>query len=767
MNPIFALLRSALLLTLMVISIALPVRSQQSSQLLVKSIDVQYAGPATVSRERILANIRTQVGQPYSEQVVEADIRSLYNTGQITNVRMFGEPAEGGIKVYIVIQAKAVVSEIIVEGGRIIKTRRIRKEITAKPGSVLNEDTLEADRQKILDLYHKRGYADVGVQYNTELDEKTGRTKVTFIISEGGKTIIRHIIFSGNTVFKSSRILKEMKTKPKNFLSFFNNSGKMDTTQLDEDLQKIRLLYQNAGYTDVKIGQPQVQRVKTDRVDLHIAINEGPKYTVHSVRFKGNTIATDDQIRRVLVVKEGSPAGAEPIRKDIKSIEDSYGRLGYADARIDLVTTPAGPGLVDLQYNIEEGSQSYLERVNITGNTRTKDKVIRRELVLGPGDVYDTVRVEVSKARIEGLDYFEKVETYSSDTLVPGRKDLNINVEEKRTGSLNFGAGFSSIDSILGFVEITQSNFDITNPWSFTGGGQRFRLRLQLGAERKDFILSLTEPYFLDKRLSLGGDIFYREADYQSNVYSQRNYGFDLKLRKPLGNFTQATLEYRLENVSIYNVDSNVSQAIRDEEGDKLKSQLSLTVSNDTRDSLKLTRRGHQVVGTIHYAGGILGGDVETYGFDLEGKQYFLLPWDTILLFNGEVGVIDSWGNGDVPIFDRLYLGGANNLRGFDYRDVGPKDENGEPIGGRTLARFTVEYTIPIVEKVRAAIFYDTGFVSADAWDWGGDVNSDVGVGVRLDLPIGPIRIDYGIPIQSDSFNDSNGKFNFNVGYQF
>ncbi|HEY5752642.1 MAG TPA: outer membrane protein assembly factor BamA [Chthoniobacterales bacterium] len=767
MNSIFAPLRSALVLALMLFSVTLSAWSQQSSQLIVRSIDVQYAGPATVSRERILANIRTQVGQPYSEQVVEADIRSLYNTGQITNVRMFGEPSEGGIKVYIVIQAKAVVSEVFVEGGRIVKTRRIRKEITAKPGSILNEDTLEADRQKILELYQKRGYADVGVQYNTELDERTGRTKVTYVISEGGKTVIRHIVFSGNTVFKRKRLIKEMKTRPKNLLSFINSSGKMNTIQLDEDLQKIRLLYQNAGYTDVKIGQPQIQRVSADRVDLHIAIDEGPKYTVNSVRFTGNTIATDEQIRKILLVKEGAPAGTEPLRKDLKSIEDSYGRLGYADARIDLVTTPAGPGLVNLQYNIEEGSQSYLERVNITGNTRTKDKVIRRELILGPGDVYDTVRVEVSKARIEGLDYFEKVETYASDTMVPGRKDLNINVEEKRTGSLNFGAGFSSIDSVLGFVEVTQSNFDIMNPWSFTGGGQRFRMRLQLGAERKDFIISLTEPYFLDKRLSLGGDIFYREADYQSNVYSQRNYGFDLKLRKPLGNFTQATLEYRLENVSIYDVDENVSQAIRDEEGDKLKSQISLTVSNDTRDSVKLTHRGHQIVGTIHYAGGILGGDVETYGFGIEGKQYFLLPWDTILLLNGEVAVIDSWGNGDVPIFDRLYLGGANTLRGFDYRDVGPKDENGEPIGGRTMARFTAEYTFPIVERVRGALFYDVGFVSEDAWDWGGDVNSDVGLGIRLDLPIGPIRIDYGIPIQADSFNDSNGKFNFNVGYQF
>ncbi|HEX8372198.1 MAG TPA: outer membrane protein assembly factor BamA [Chthoniobacterales bacterium] len=734
---------------------------------IVQSIEVQYAGPAAISKERILANIRTTVGKPYSEVVVQQDVQSLYRTGALTNVRMFGEPVGSNIKVFIVVQGKATVSEVVIDGAQIIKATRIRKEITAKPGAVLAEDTLEADRQKIIEMYQKKGYTDIGIQYQTDIDEKTGKARVTFIISEGAVTEINDINFIGNTVFKDKRIIKEMTTKPKNLLSFFNKSGRLSTTQLDEDLQKIKLLYQNAGYADVKIIDSQVARISSKKVNLNISLFEGPKYTVNAIGIEGNQVATTEQIRGVMQMKEGAVFGPDQSQKDIKAIEDSYGRLGYADMKVDLITTPAGPGALNLQYRIEEGVQSYLERINITGNTRTKDKVLRRELVLAPGDVYDTVRVDVSKKRLEGLDYFEKVETYATDTMVPGRKDLNINVDEKRTGSLNFGFGFSSIDSLLGFAEVTQGNFDLLNYPNFTGAGQKFRLKLQYGARRKDFILGLTEPYFMDQRLSLGGELYYREADYQSTVYSQRNYGFATTLRKPLGNFTQARIEYRIENVGIYNVDPEATQAIRNEEGDKLKSQISFGVTNDTRDSAKLTRKGHKIDAGVHYAGGVLGGDVETYGFNVEGTQYFSLPWDTIFLINGEVALIDSWGNGDVPIFDRLYLGGANTLRGFDYRDVGPKDELGNPLGGRTMAHVTAEFTFPVVEKVRGAFFYDTGFVSAEAYDFSADINSNFGFGVRLDLPIGPIRIDYGIPIQSDEFNESGGKFNFNVGYQF
>jgi outer membrane protein insertion porin family len=351
---------------------------------------------------------------------------------------------------------------------------------------------------------------------------------------------------------------------------------------------------------------------------------------------------------------------------------------------------------------------------------------------------------------------------------------LNVDVTETRTGSVNFGAGFSSIDNLLGFLEYTQGNFDVAGWPRFQGAGQKFRMRAQYGTRRKDFVIALTEPYFMDRKLSLGSELYYRDASYSSRVYDERRYGGAIFMRRALSEFTSARFEYRLENTGIHNFDDGVSDLIRSEEGDRLKSQISLGLSYDARTDFLgrgyLPQRGHRVEFQTYLAGGFLGGDTDIYGIDLEAAKYFKLPGSSILSFEGQIAAVDTWSSGDrVPIYDRLYLGGPNSLRGFRYRDVGPKDEDGEAIGGSTLARFTVEYTFPIVESIRGAVFYDVGFVNSGSWDFDtGDVNSDVGLGLLLELPaIGPIRIDYGIPLSADEHNDSSGKFQFNVGYKF
>jgi len=302
---------------------------------------------------------------------------------------------------------------------------------------------------------------------------------------------------------------------------------------------------------------------------------------------------------------------------------------------------------------------------------------------------------------------------------------------------------------------------------SFTGGGQKFRLRLQYGTKRKDFLLRVTEPYFLDRQLSLGGQLFYTEADYLSVDYNQRNYGFSFELRKPLTSFMYASLAYQLQNVEIFNVSSGAPPAIKSQEGTFTESKILSSLVFDRRDNPLLTRVGQRVTFSPYVAGGFLGGDTQIYGWDLEGSQYFPLKWDTILLFNGEIATVDKWGNGAfVPLFERLYLGGANNLRGFPYREIGPQ-QNGEPIGGQSMARLTIEWTFPIIEKARGAVFYDSGFVNADSWKFDfSHLASDIGAGIRINLPIGPMRLDYGYPIERDGYH-GGGHFNFSVGYQF
>ena len=742
---------------------------EQQGPPIIKSIEIQYVGPQTIARDKILAQMQSKPGRPYSESLVEQDIKALYKTGQLQNVRIFGQAEGDGVKVMVVLQTRSFVNEIAIEGAERISAKSLRKKIDLKINGPLSEDELQKAREKIVESYQAKGFTDVDVKYKVDTDEARGTSRVVFTIAEGSKGAVSAIRFEGNTKFGDRILRKQMKTKGKTFYSFIDKSGRLDETQLEQDINAVKEYYQDHGYIDVEVKEVRRERAK-GRLTIVMVLVEGPLYRVGKIRISGTKVANEQKVRALLKMKEGGVYSPKQIREDSKKIADAYGSGGYVDLQVTPQGIPAGEGRIDVHYEILEGGPSFVQRINIVGNTRTKDKVIRREVLISPGDILNSVRVETTKKRLENLGYFEKVETFPEDTGVSGRKDLTIQVQEKRTGSLNFGAGFSTIDQLVGFVEMSQGNFDLLNWPSFTGAGQKFRFRLQYGNVRKDVTLSLTEPYFLDRRISLGGELFYREADYLSSLYTQRNYGFSLETRKAIAPYTALSLQYRLEAIELFNVAPTSSSQILLEQGQTTKSEVVAGISNDTRDNPFLTRTGHRLVFTPYIAGGFLGGSEQIIGASIEARQYFHLWKDSILLLSGEVASVDTWGDGTrVRIFDRLFLGGSNDLRGFNFRDVSPRDINGEPLGGQSMASFTIEYTMPIIEKARFAVFYDSGFVNARPWNF--DTNhvvSDAGVGLRLDLPIGPLRIDYGIPIQKNGFKDAGtGKFNFNVGYQF
>ncbi len=746
-----------------------PLRAQAPGPI-VRDIAVEYVGPPSISKERVLDNLATRLGQPYSERAAEADIRSLYATGGVANVRIFAEPFADGVKVTVLLQGLPVVDEIVIEGADQIPLRRVRREIGSKVGDTLSEERLEDDRQKILTLYQNKNFSDVTVQYRTEEIPGTNRVRVVFQITEGPRLIVRRITFVGNDSVLRRDLIKVMKTRTWNILSFVTRAGKLFPAQIEEDRAAIHTLYQNRGFADAEVTDVQTQPLERQGVELIITVQEGIQYHVNSVKMEGVNIVPTDEIKSRLKMRDGSLFTPKGMSDDLKTLRDFYGSRGYVDMLAVPEILPAGPGAVDVTYRLDEGVQSYVNLINIQGNNRTKDRVIRRELAVKPGEIFDTTLVNVSRQRLENLNYFSKVELTPADTIVPGRKDLNVIVEEKRTGSFNFGAGFSTIDSLVGFAEVTQANFDLFNWPSFVGAGQRFRIRGQYGLQRKDFIASLTEPWFLGYKLSVGVEAYYHEANFLSDVYDQSNYGLAILARREIWRALSGRVEYRIEGIHIFNVnEDSAGQVIRDSAGFFTKSVFTGALVWDTRDSLFLTRKGELIELTGFIAGGALGGTVQDYGISLESAKYFLLPWDLIFLIKGEIAVVDSWGNSnDVPIFDRLYLGGANNLRGFNYREVGPVDEFNNPIGGSSLGYTTFEVTIPVISRVRFAIFSDWGFVNPTAYDFSSsNLNGDIGVGLRLDLPIGPIRFDYGYPVIHESFNGPPGKFNFNIGYQF
>ncbi len=743
----------------------------------VRSIVIQYVGPETISRQRVMANLKTKVGDSYSERAAEEDVRALFATGDVTNVRIFAEPEGDGVRVIVVVQGSATVTEILIEGAESVSTNRLRREVTFEVGDRLSEEQVEKSRRAMINLYQDRNFSGVGITTRIDTNNRTGDSRVIFRVDEGLKQVVRRIDFVGNESVLAKDLRKAMKTKTKNLLSFIDKSGRLIPEQLEEDRDGIRFAYQNRGFADAQVTNIEVVPLEGNNVELIFAVREGIQYSVNRLRLDGVGITSPDELMQRLQMVDGSLYTPDGLSGDIKALQEFYGTQGYIDSMIIPEISPAGTGLVNVTYRIDEGAQSYINLVNIQGNTRTKDHVIRREMAVTPGDPYDTVLVDVSRQRLENLNYFSQVQTIPTDTMIPGRKDLNVIVEEKRTGSFNFGAGFSTIDSLVGFAELTQSNFDILGWPNFVGGGQRLRIRGQYGIERADAVISFTEPWFLGQQLSLGAEVFYREASFLSPYYNQSNYGGAIQLRKPLGEFVAANVEYKIEGIDIFNVTTSVPQIaggnyngvnLPNQQGYYFRNALNAGLTFDNRDNLFLTRRGTYVNFTGFLASITGQQDEDVYGLSLEGSQHVPLPWDLIFLARGQLATVDTvGGSGNVPIFDRLFLGGANNLRGFQFRDVGPNN-NGVYYGGNTLGYGTLEVTAPIITRVRGAFFVDAGYVNVDSWDFNGNnYNANYGFGVRLDLPIGPIRIDYGIPLVSDSNNGSQGQIQFNIGYQF
>jgi outer membrane protein insertion porin family len=729
----------------------------------VKQIQVVFKGGATIDEGRVRGIMSTREGEAYTDESVEQDIRNLYASGAVENVDIRAVDVVGGVKVIVTISGRGAVGEIAFYGNTMFDNDKLKKEIEIKIGDSVDDSKLAAAQRKILELYEKKGYSDVSVTFKTEPAAQGGFTRIVFSVVEGARGIINDIRFEGNTAVKSKVLQGKLKSKEKKFYHLWGKAGKLNNEALQEDIKTVESAVQDRGYPYARVREVRREPVGTDRVDLVFVISEGEKYDVADVAMEGLSVFTKEELSPAIVTQAGFAYSGADVRADEKMIGDYYGSRGYADARVNTSIVPAGPGRVKILYRVTEGQKSFIHKVNISGNNITKDHVIRRELPFAPGEEMNTVKIEAGKKRLENLAYFSQVDVRNNNIGQPGMKDVDVTVTEQSTGSINFGAGFSSIDSLVGFLDLTQSNFDLFDWPSLRGGGQRFYMGVKYGTKRRDFQLNFTEPWFMGQKLSFGTELFYRDLYYLSDVFDQQNYGGGFNFRKPLGEHTYFEVGYTAQNIKIHNIDEEASDAIRSEEGSFFQSKIDGSVVHDTRDSVFLTRKGHKLELGGMYSG--IGGDVDVYGLNVQATQYLHLPGDTILSLDGSIRTVD--GSGKVPIFERQFLGGANNLRGFDFRDVGPKDENGEPLGGQTAAYFSVEYTFPIMEKIRGAMFYDVGAVSSDSFDVGGEVNSNVGIGLRLYLPIGPIRVDFGIPVQSDEFNDSSGKFNFNVGYKF
>lgn len=749
----------------------------------ISSVTIRYRGAKTVDEDRLRNLMTSKAGSAYRAEGLDNDIKSLYESGLVDDVRFLAEPVGNGVNLIAEVTTRPALGGVGFVGNSIFTDKKLAAESKMKAGGALSDEQILEARRNIEKYYQGYGYPDVTVSHRTQATQQAGMSDLIFVIDEGQKNEVRKIKFEGNNAFTDLELRKEMKVKEKGWFSWLTKSGRFESTQLDSDLDAVLDYYRSKGY--LRASSPGISRVPVGdgSVDLFINIVEGDRYTVAGVGFGKMTVFKPEDFYPSLTLVGNSAYSSKKMRADITMIRNFYGSRGYADALVTPEIHDAGPNRVSITYRVTEGTRFRVGRVNIAGNTKTKDKVIRREIPLKPGDMFNSVELDTTKARLDNLQYFNEVQATGTPG-GSGYRDVDVLVDEKSTGSVGVGVGFSSIDSIVGFVTLEQSNFDLFNPWNFTGGGQRFGMNLRAGSQRSEFSMSLVEPWFMDQQLALGGELFYRQSAFFSDNFDQTNLGAAVSLRKPLGPKDSIKGELRVEQISI---DSDINAGsfpvgTMGPNGDKvsqfddaliggdfLRSALAVNYIYDSRDSVIQPRVGHKVDLGLTYAG--LGGDVDTITFSAQGQKYWNLKWDTILSVNGELAFVDS--PDEVPIFDRLFLGGLRTLRGFEFRDIGPRDKNftNDVFGGNSLGYLTVEYTVPIIETIRGAVFYDTGFVNADSWDPApNDLYSNYGVGIRLKLPISPLplALDYAIPLASpDEEADKGGQFQFSLSSQF
>ncbi len=744
----------------------------------VGTLTVKFVGTANVNEQVVRANIQVREGGDLDETMLDRDIRALYKTGLFEFIEIKREAVDARtFNLVIEVTPKYRVLAVKYEGNKQVKTRRLEKEVKSAPNTSLDERQVKEDSEKLKEYYQKEGFNQVTISYTISRDRATGLGTITFKIREGRKVKIKEVRFIGNAHIKSKALRKVMDTKKWWMFSWLTDTGRFKDDDFQDDLDKLRDYYREHGYLDIEIPEEKIvfSYPKSDQLIITIAVNEGRQYKIGEITITGNKLHSSSLLKRVasLYAKTGSVFAPSKIDKAAERLEDYYGKDGYLETRAHVTRRPnLKTNDIDLEFKIDESDKYNVESVLVEGNTKTKTVVIIRELLLGPGDVYDTVREKISKNRLENTRFFDNVDINPQDTNIPGRKDMRVTVKEGRTGTFTFGAGYSSLERASVFATIQQTNFDLFNRRSFfQGDGEKFSIKVSLGQLSNESVISFEEPYLFEQQLALGFSIFREQSQYVSTYYQELSEGGNVSLRKHLFGLFQGTLQYQYQIIDVYDVSSSASQVIQENGGYHDVSQITFDIVRDTRDKIVSPTSGNRIDFTTTVAGGPLGGTDSFYGFEFRGSQNFkVFELQTqILELVARAGVRDNYGSfPSLPYYDAFYLGGPDTLRGFQYNEVSPRDVYGEPIGGKSYGMFTAEYSAEIVDPIRFAFFYDVGFVNAAAYDFNpSNYNDDFGFGLRLMVAGSPLSLDYGIPIKGDHYNRQGGQFNFSFGTRF
>jgi outer membrane protein insertion porin family len=722
--------------------------------ILIKELTVE--GHRRVQEAVILNRVRSTVGVPFNPSQASEDLRSIFNLGFFDDVQLKVEDFEGGVKVTFVVVERPFIRDVEFVGNSKLTVAELQEKIDLRLGSVYNPVDVQRARERLKEAYEDEGYFEV--QISPEIEKfGDGDVKVVFTINEGRRITIDRIVFRGNKGLTDRQIKAVMATKER---QYFILRGTVQRQRLEEDIDRIVALYQDEGYVQARVERHDitVDREKA-RVTITIDVVEGAQHRVGTLRLTGVTMLPEAELRRQLGFKTGDVFSRSALREGVRNIGDLYSTIGRASADI-VPRTEQQPAsqTMDITIEVSEGPEVYVERINITGNTRSEDRILRRELPFVEGDLFTLQKLQRARQRLVNLGYFDTVNVLTQPGTDKNRIIVNVEVTERPTGLFSIGGGYSSVDSFVGTLDISQNNF--------LGRGWQLGLRIRAGANTQQGQISFTEPWLFDRPLAAGFDLF--STLRQFTEYDYETVGGAVRLSHPFQEFWRWNVAYRLTRDTISDIQTD-DPLLRDEEGTRVTSAVTVGVTRDSRDNIQVPSRGGLTSFSVDFAG--LGGDSQ-FVKTIAGITYFKPVWlGHIVSGRLEGGYGFGWGVDPLPVFERFYLGGPNTVRSFKARRISPRDDAGVRIGGAGYDVANVEYIVPLPFNFRVAGFFDVGNVYGFGTDFDiTDQRYAVGAGVRWQSPFGPIRVDYGINPDRRTIGGKKedfGAIQFSVGSPF
>lgn len=734
----------------------------------IAAIDVR--GNEILDDDVVLMRLKVQPGDPYDPKVVNAELKNLYDLGYFDDIEIALEDSTEGKRLIINVKEKPLIQAISVEGAKELDADDLLAAIATKTGAVLNPRVLADDMGKIRELYRKDGFYNAKVDY--KLDQADAkRARLNIVVDEGNKLYVTDIIIQGAKQLEPSELKSQLALSERGMFSWVTGSGILREEILDRDAAALEAYYGNRGFLNAKVGQPEVQ-YSDKGITVIFQVEEGTRYKVASVNFSGDMIAAPADLNTVVALDDLAKSkeffDRSVMRSDLQKLTEHYSNFGYAFAEADVkMARNEEDSSLDITYVMSKGTMVSINRVLIEGNSKTRDNVIRREMRLADGDLYNGSQLRRSNTRLNKLDFFETVEITPEPTGSPNALNLRVKVKEKPTGQFSAGVGYSSYSQVFFSGQILERNlFGMGYQLGFTG---------TISARSADYTATFWNPHYDDTNLGMGLSLYNKMDEYSD--YDKKSVGGRLLFGYPLGEYTNLSWNYRLEQYTIEDVDDDADKVIKDIEGDNWASSVYASIKRDTTDRRINPTKGTTYQFSTEYGGGVLGGDDDFIKYIADTNHYYPIFLETIIHLHAQAGYIMENGGEEIPPFERFYLGGMNSVRGYEERTISPlyddKDasagyEEGDEKGGNKSFFFNAEYLVPIHKEmgILGLVFFDTG----NAWDDDEtvdfDLYSSVGAGVRWYSPLGPLRLEYGYPLDEID-NERKGRVEFSVGQFF